>query len=333
MRPFPFLFVFLPLLSFSTVSGAQSPADAHPATDRNLIDGVAAEVNGEPITLQEVMDSVRGAIQAAARDGRDLTAADLQRVYAGALDGAIRTLLVLQEYRNGDMKLPDWILDKRVSEIIDSSYGGDRTKLVEELAQRQTTFAEWRKEIEDATSVMALRQLNVDKNIHVGPAQVLDYYRTHEADFTRPAGTHMRLLLLKPGSDETPEAFEARVATIRKRLASEPFSELARFFSADASAARGGDWGWINPRETLRTELADALEALPANATSDPVVTSAGVYFLRNEGVRGDGLQPIESVRDEIVGILRRSESERLFREWTERLRSKADVRIFRPAM
>jgi parvulin-like peptidyl-prolyl isomerase len=140
-------------------------------------------------------------------------------------------------------------------------------------------------------------------------------------------------MLLKPGADETPEAFEARVAALQKRLAAEPFAELARFFSADTSAARGGDWGWIKPRATPPAGLADALEALPVGGTSGPVATPAGVYFLRNEGVRSDGLQPLESVRDEIVGILRRAESERLFREWTERLRSKADVRIFRPAM
>ena len=309
-----------------------SAAIAQERLDVRIVDGVAAEVNGEPITVSDVIDNMGDRAKVMKLTLEALPQEDIQRLYSVCLDGLIRSKLALQEYESGEMRLPDWIIDQRVSEIIDSAYGGDRSKLIDELARQKKTFTEWRDELQRETILMAMRQMNVDKGVLVGPAEILKYYRDHEAEFTRPAGTHLLLIQLKPQPDETPEAFESRVATIRKRLDKEPFQEIARFFSVDSHAANGGDWGWMDP-DNFRKELATALNALPVGEISDPIVTPAGVYILRKEGVRESGLQPLDSVRDEIVATLRRQESERLFREWTDKLRAKAQMRILRPTM
>ena len=309
-----------------------SAAIAQERLDVRIVDGVAAEVNGEPITVSDVIENMGDRAKAMKLTLEALPQEDIQRLYSVCLDGLIRSKLALQEYESGEMRLPDWIIDQRVSEIIDSAYGGDRSKLIDELARQKKTFTEWRDELQRETILMAMRQMNVDKGVLVGPAEILKYYRDHEAEFTRPAGTHLLLIQLKPQPDETPEAFESRVATIRKRLDKEPFQEIARFFSVDSHAANGGDWGWMDP-DNFRKELATALNALPVGEISDPIVTPAGVYILRKEGVRESGLQPLDSVRDEIVATLRRQESERLFREWTDKLRAKAQMRILRPTM
>ncbi len=316
----------VPLLLLLSAVSAQEPLDAH------LVDGIAAEVNGEPITVSDVIEEIRDHATSPHAKLEDLPPEALQNLYSVCLDGLIRAKLALQEYETGEMRLPDWIIDKRVSEIIDSKFGGDRSKLVNELARQKKTFTEWRDELQRETILMAMRQMNVDKGVLVGPAEILKYYRDHEAEFTRPAGTHLLLIQLKPQPDEPPEAFESRVATIRKRLDKEPFQEIARFFSVDSHAANGGDWGWMDP-DNFRKELATALNALPVGEISDPIVTPAGVYILRKEAVRESGLQPLDSVRDEIVATLRRQESERLFREWTDKLRTKAQLRILRPTM
>lgn len=299
---------------------------AAPSSD--MVDGVVAEVNGVSITLRDVMERMRSLVV----PDRAPSPSELQALYAVALQGEIQTQLVLQEYAGGNLQLPDWIVEKQVSETIDSQFGGDRTRLLAMLAEHKMTMEEWRKDLEDATILMAMRQMNVDKNVHVGPSQVREYYHAHEAEFTRSAGTRLSLILLKPKAGESEAAFQERVGVVKKRLEAEPFREIARFFSSDASASRGGDWGWIAP-DTLRTELAGALVALPVGEVSEPIVTTAGTYFLKNEGVRPEGLQTLESVRDEIVGILRRQESDRLFREWTQRLREKSQVRVLRESL
>ena len=43
-----------------------------------------------------------------------------------------------------------------------------------------------------------------------------------------------------------------KLTQIRDRLASgQSFAEMARLYSDDASAAKGGDLGWISPGETV----------------------------------------------------------------------------------
>lgn len=317
-----------------TASGA-TDASSPPNDDASFLAGVAAEVNGEPVTLQEVMEEVHTALQSdtAESGGEAPSAARLQALYTKALDETVRRRLVLREFAESEMQLPGWFVEKRISEIIDGRYGGDRSRLVAELARRHTTFEEWRTQIEESAKLMAMRQLNVDKNVHVGPARIREYYRAHESEFVRPAGVHLSLLFLERRDGEDDDAFRVRAEGIRARLDREPFAEIARYYSADSSASRGGDWGWIDPGEVLRDELADSLATLAVGETGPLINTSAGYYVLRKEGERKAGLQPVEAVRDEIDTLLRRAETERLFREWTDSLRAKSDVRILRPTL
>lgn len=58
-----------------------------------------------------------------------------------------------------------------------------------------------------------------------------------------------------------------------------PFSALAQQFSQNASAARGGNIGWVAEDE-LDRPLAQALQSLQPGQVSDPVKTQSGYYIL-----------------------------------------------------
>lgn len=329
LSPTLFLAVLLALAACPALAEA-----AKPGQEANVVEGVVAKVGGEPVTMQEVMDDVRSELLRRGKAGGDEpTMAEMQRLYRESLEEHVRRKLVLRAYRDSEMSLPEWMVDKRVSEIIDSRYGGDREKLLDELADNHITFSEWRTQMEEGMIVLAMRQLNVEKNVHVGPSAVRDYYHAHEADFVRKSGVHLYLIRIKRKDGETPEQHAARAAALRTRIDHEPFEEIARYFSDDPSAKKGGDWGWLKPEEELREELVACLAKLSVGETSPLVETSGGYYILRKDGERADGLQPIEAVRDEIDGILRKAEAERLFREWTDGLRAKADIRILRPML
>ena len=326
--------LFSTVLTIASLPLAVHAVASEPNPDANVIEGVVAEVGGEPVTMQEVMEDVRADLhKAGATRGEEPSTAEMQRLYAKALDEHIRRKLVLRAYHDSEMTLPEWMVDKRVSEIIDSRFDGDREKLLEEMARLRITFAEWRAQMEENMILLAMRQMNVDKNVHIGPAAVREYYRAHEAEFVRESGVRLSLIRIKRRDGETPEAHAARAAALRTRVDHEPFEEIARYFSDDPSSKKGGDWGWLKPEENLREELVAALAKLSVGETSPLVETSAGFYILRKEGEREAGLQPIEAVRDEIDATLRKEESERLFREWTDGLRAKSDIRILRPTL
>ena len=71
------------------------------------------------------------------------------------------------------------------------------------------------------------------------------------------------------------KAFEF-VAKIRQGT---PFMALAQQFSQNASAARGGDIGWVS-EDQVDSDLASALKGLQPGQLTDPVKTQNGYYIL-----------------------------------------------------
>lgn len=73
-----------------------------------------------------------------------------------------------------------------------------------------------------------------------------------------------------------------------------PFSAAARQFSRSATAARGGDLGWV-PEAQLEPEIARALAAMNVNDVSAPVRTEAGYTIVLLEGRRVQQADPMET--------------------------------------
>lgn len=325
----------LAILWAGTLSApAQVPAPASgaiPADESSTtVDGIAAYVNGDAVTISDVMGGVRMYLNDPDfRRGRSKEDA-FRAAYAEALGQLVNQRLILQEYASGEARLPDWVVEKRMSEIIDNRFKGDRAALLLELSKERMTLDDWRQRIEDQMVVAAMRQSQVEANVRVTPAQVRTHYEAHASEYRQPAGTHVGLILVKARAGETEEATARRLQAVTDRLkAGEAFESIARDASDDPSAAKGGDWGWIVPEETLRDELVRALAALEVGTTSAAVQTQAGTYILHKIAQRTAGVRPLEDVRDQIEKELSEAQSKEMFLAWTLRLRSKAKIRTF----
>jgi peptidyl-prolyl cis-trans isomerase SurA len=309
-----------------TAAGETSAPAAADADAPLLLDGVAAEVGDRTITIAEAMVEARRLA-----DVQDLPPAEaesrLRALYRQALDGLVERQLVLLTHARTGQKLQSWVVDKRVEELIEDRFGGDRSKLSAALARERMTIDDWRKRVEEELVLGAMRQNWVDQRAVVRPEQIRAFYATNAAAFRGTGTVRVAMIVLQPGEGETAEAFAGRVRRVQDDLAAgKDFGETARRQSREPHAARGGDWGFVNPAEEFRPELARALAGLKPGQTSGPIATDAGTYILRKGAERPDGVQTIEDVWDEIDTQLRRRESARLYREWIGRLRQ--DVRV-----
>ncbi len=295
-----------------------------------IVDGLAAFAGDDAVTISDVMGGVRVLLgDSRWLSGRSRREA-FQEAFSEALEGLVNQRLIIQAYRNGDARLPDWVIERRMAELLDSRFGGDRSRLMRELASQRLTILDWRRRVEEDLIVAAMRHSHIEANVRVSPAQVLARYRARPERYSRPAGVHLGLIFLRRADEDPAERLEQRAHDVVRRLeAGEDFAAVAGEVSDDAARSRGGDWGWVNPPETLREELVAALDALDEGATSPPVETPAGWYVLRKKARRDGGLQPIEEVRAEIEREVRAEESERLFRAWMAHLRSQSHVHTF----
>lgn len=93
--------------------------------------------------------------------------------------------------------------------------------------------------------------------------------------------THARHILIRTNQVVSDEKAQQRLRQIRDRLrAGEPFEELARRNSDDATAPQGGDLGWISPGETVPA-FEQAMNALQPGEISEPVKSPFGWHLIQ----------------------------------------------------
>ncbi len=93
--------------------------------------------------------------------------------------------------------------------------------------------------------------------------------------------TRARHILIKTSEVLSDTDAEARLRAIRERVVNgADFGELAKASSADLSAAKGGDLGWLNPGDTV-PEFERAMNALQPGEVSPPVRSPFGWHLIQ----------------------------------------------------
>ena len=94
-------------------------------------------------------------------------------------------------------------------------------------------------------------------------------------------------------------------SVLQKAQSGADFSELARKFSKDGTAANGGDLGYVT-QQGVAPEVGGIMFALsPGQITQFPVKSVGGYFILRVEGRRQRATPTFEEARTQIEGMLR----------------------------
>ena len=296
-----------------------APADAEAA---KAVDGIAAIVNGEAITVSEALQLARDTLHARNR-GRDTIPdpAEIKAAYDEALEQLVDRCLILEEYRRSDAKMPSWIVDSRIQEIVATRYRGDRSRMIRELALRRISFDSFRNQIEDQYKMMAMRHLNVGADVVVRPADVRAYYDAHRDDFVSAPAYDVRMFRLpRELAEEGKTALVADAAAVNSP---EAFAALA----AKYGNGRVDDLGW-QIADDLSEKVLGAVRAAGGNR-AEVVAMGSATYVVFCAGVRAGSELSFAEVSDLIRRKLADEEADRRFRNWTALLRSRARIQYF----
>ncbi len=94
--------------------------------------------------------------------------------------------------------------------------------------------------------------------------------------------THARHILIKVNEVVSADQAKARLEDIRNRIVNKTasFEDMARAYSNDASASRGGDLGTLYPGDTV-PEFEKAMNALAPGELSEPVQSPFGYHLIQ----------------------------------------------------
>jgi len=138
--------------------------------------------------------------------------------------------------------------------------------------------------------------------------------------------TRVRHILLRPSELSSEPQVLRRLQEIRERLVSgqATFADMARQYSIDGSAGRGGELGWIYPGDTV-PPFEKAMMALPVGKISEPVRSDFGFHLIEVLERRTDAASP-DRVRAAARQAIRERRTEEAFQDWIRQVRDRAYV-------
>ena len=327
----PIRFFAAILLGGFLLGGALQTVSAQQA---EVVDGVAAIVNNDVITISQVRELV-GARERAMREGYngpDL-ADKIKEMRLGALKDLVDRQLIIQEFRAMQEKganIPDYVVDDRVQTIIREEFGGDRAAFIRTLQAQGFTLTRFKEIEKEKIIVQAMRQPKITDNFVVSPKQIQNFYDKNKTAYTIPEQVKLRMIVLREGGDDIIGANKRQTAEeIRQKIVGgAEFERMAQMYSEDeATSDLGGDWGWVE-RNTLNEELTKAAFSLQAGETGPVMQIGDSFYILYVEARKNASLKPMAEVREEIERNLIQQERMKAQQRWIDTLRRKAYIKI-----
>ena len=155
---------------------------------------------------------------------------------------------------------------------------------------------------------------------------VLKLLERSDGSAVRVTQTRARHILLRPSSQLSAQAVQARLAEFKRQIdtGARRFEDLAREHSLDGSAAAGGDLGWASAGQFV-PEFEEAMNALPIGGISAPVVSRFGVHLIQVMERRSVALDT-KQLREQARNALRERKFEQAYAEWVRELRDRAYV-------
>lgn len=137
--------------------------------------------------------------------------------------------------------------------------------------------------------------------------------------------TLARHILIKPSEVLADADAKHRMDDIKERLDNGGnFAELARQYSEDGTANKGGDLGWLNPSDTV-PEFEKVMNELKPGQISEPLKSRFGWHIIQVQERRTQDMSK-EAARLKARQEIKARKAEESFQDWIRELRDRAYV-------
>ena len=141
--------------------------------------------------------------------------------------------------------------------------------------------------------------------------------------------THARHIVIKVNELMSDAEARHKLEGLYDRIThGENFAELARLFSQDGAASKGGDLGWLFPGDTV-PEFEQAMNELKPNQVSRPVRSPFGYHLIEVLERRTQEV-PSDRQRQAARQAIRERKLDEAYQDWLRQARDRAyiDIRL-----
>ncbi len=286
---------------------ALAALSAAPACAEEL-DGIAAQVGDTTILRSEVTRRMRP------------FGLPVDTDFNKVLNQVIDEKLIVKAAANAKMTMQEWVVDNRIREVVEKSFGGDRNKLIEALAAEKLPFSEFRQRIKNDLIVTAMRWNAVDKYVTASPSEMLAEYKAHPERYMRPATADVSIILVKTDVER---------AAVDEALKTEAFGDVARKYSSEAHARDGGVWKDVRPGETFLKEVSDEIERLKPGETSAWIELGGWSFLVRKDGETPAAPRTFAEAYEDVEETCKTAKASELYRRWIDLLKADTYIKVY----
>jgi PPIC-type PPIASE domain. len=296
------------------------------------VDSVLASVNGDPITLLDVLiESGREEIRLASMFTGARLYSEIAKLRKLVVDEIIVRKLIYDTYKEKPFPIEDQYIESMLDSLAVTMGGGSRSGLIRKAKELGTTIPELKEKIKEKIAVDVLLSEYCDRMIYITPKDVYDYYVANQKEWTKPAKFNLQLLhIANDGGRSGPDPQMTCKKLLEQFVNADEklFVQLVRDNSDAPNSESGGSVGFVD-QDKLRPEFAPLMKDAKVGKILGPVKTPEGYYFLRIAGIIPEERIPFEKASGEIRNKMDfKAKSERR-KQYADQLKSKALIRYY----
>ena len=296
-----------------------------------MIDRIIARVNDDVITLSELQEEGLPLFERLRENytGKELEH-QVQRAEREFLDQLVMKRLQLQYASQIGVTASDSDINAAFKDVL-SRNNLTQEQLVELLTREGLTLQDYKDRLREQIVLARLMNQAVRSRVSVDASEVEAYYQTPWMNSTSPPQARVRHIFFRvdPGAGRPQlDAVHAQATRVLQEARNGGnFVDLARRHSEDATAANGGDLGFIKRGQAL-PEFEEVIFGMREGDISEIIRTPNGLHIVKVETFSKGSLGSFADIKPEIERRLLQEKMEKRFQDWTNELKDKAFIEI-----
>ncbi len=319
------------IASFFALSIFSSLALAEPVE----VNGIAAKVNGQVITKNEV-SFLLAPIYAQLSTQFPRRGPEFVKQFKEAQQKVLLELIdrqiILDEFKKLGAVINSTIIEEEVKRQIQQLYNGDEAKFREELKKSRLTMEGYREMTREKMVVQAMRAQQFSDAPPALPNEVQNEYNKVKdslRDVAQDKITFQKIFIPAADPDNavaTPDSQLALAEGLADKInKGADFSETAKTHSKDAFAAQGGLQENV-PRTDLAAEFAAIIFEAPTDKAVGPLLDPRGFTIVKIISKNLGPAPPLSKVRAMIEERVTRNKTSAQYERWIEVRRKRAMI-------
>lgn len=320
----------LPAFTQEPPPGAENEP-IRPPQGPQLVNKIVAKVNGDVITLNELMIKVapgQSVLMSTYPRRGPAFQKQLKELKSSILDELIDRAIIFNQFKDRVKSFPDHQIESEVSRIIQNVYKGDEELFKKYLEATHLTRDQFKEQQRKELLVQIVRSQHFGDVAVPKEKELREEYerwKITNRDRTKDVGTYRRIYIHKNRGGGPLAQLQLAEEIVKKLKNGGDFNELAKEHSNGSHAEQGGVWNDI-PRTDLAMEFGTLLFETEGNEIMGPLEDRIGFNIVQVMERKPGPAEPFEKVSEEMKRRVVSEKKKSNYEKWMKKMRSSAVI-------